>query len=392
MCLKPNNTPLFFAAVISLFLFTYGCRSGSKHKEKDQLDRYHTRVELHHATGFYIDKADDHTRVTILNPWLKNKEPYAVYYLYTTLPDSLPTDGVCLQTPVRSLIVNSFPYLEFLSLLDETNSIKGVSDGFRVYNPEILGRLAAGTIQDMGDPFQPNPERVMTVKPDAVINSAYAQRDNYSERLIEAGIPIIYSLEWMEQEPLARAEWIRMIAAFVNKEELADSIYFDIEKRYHQIREKVSHREEKASVLAGDNFQDTWYLPGGKSFNAAFFRDAGLAYRYGNNKESGSIGLDIESVLTQFSKAQFWFGCEADSYAELAEKDAKYLLLDAVKNRQVFSYRNRITPEGGNDYFESAVSRPDLVLSDMIRAAYPDLLPNHTFTYIKPLKEEPFRE
>ena len=199
-------------------------------------------------------------------------------------------------------------------------------------------------------------------------------------------------LEWMEKEPLARAEWIRMIAVFVGKEKLADSIFFDIEKRYNRIRKMVVNKKDKASLLTGDNFQDTWYLPGGNSFNAAFFRDAGLLYRYGNNQESGSIGLDIESVLTQFSKAEFWFGCEADSYAELAEKDAKYLLLDAVKKRQVFNNRNRITPEGGNDYFEGAVSRPDLVLSDLIHAAYPDLLPNYTFTYIKPLKEEPFRE
>ncbi|KUL13566.1 MAG: Periplasmic binding protein, partial [Proteiniphilum sp. 51_7] len=111
-----------------------------------------------------------------------------------------------------------------------------------------------------------------------------------------------------------------------------------------------------------------------------------------DHPESGSIGLDIESILTQFAGADYWFGCEADSYAELAEKDAKYLLLNAVKRRKVFNNHNRTTPAGGNDYFESAVAHPDLMLSDLIKAVYPEVLPDYSFTYIKPLEREPFRE
>ncbi|HPD86745.1 MAG TPA: iron ABC transporter substrate-binding protein, partial [Proteiniphilum sp.] len=146
-------------------------------------------MELRHAKGFQIDRADDHTRLTILNPWSNDGEPYAVYYLYPTLPEKLPSDGISIQIPVSSLVVNSFSYFEFLSLLGETDAIKGVTDGFRIYNPLILEKIEQGVISDMGDPFQPNLEKVMTVKPDAVINSAYAQVDSYSERLTRAGIP-----------------------------------------------------------------------------------------------------------------------------------------------------------------------------------------------------------
>ncbi len=146
------------------------------------------------------------------------------------------------------------------------------------------------------------------------------------------------------------------------------------------------------TVMSGDNFQDTWYVPGGKSFHATLFQDAQLDYLYKNNREQGSIGLDIESVLTRFGKAEFWFGCEADTYAELAEKDAKYLLLQSVKKRQVYSNHNRITTAGGNDYFESAIANPDLLLSDLVKAAYPEILPDYSFTYIKPLEELPARE
>ncbi len=139
--------------------------------------------------------------------------------------------------------------------------------------------------------------------------------------------------------------------------------------------------------MAGDLFHETWYVPGGKSVNASLFNDAGLDYYYKDNKESGSIGLDIESVLTLFGKADIWIGCNSDTYTELAQKDKKYLLLQSVKNKKVFNNRNKITKEGGNDYFESAISNPDLVLKDCIKAVYPELLPNHTFVYVKPLEE-----
>ena len=386
------NNPVQSLLTIFLVLFASGCHSGKNGERQELSNSYTDHVELRHAKGFQIDRADDHTRLTILNPWSNDGEPYAVYYLYPTLPEKLPSDGIPIQIPVSSLVVNSFSYFEFLSLLGETDAIKGVTDGFRIYNPLILEKIEQGVISDMGDPFQPNLEQVMTVKPDAVINSAYTQVDSYSERLTRAGIPVIYSLEWMENEPLARAEWIRMIAAFFGKDLQADSLFAEIEQRYNFAREQIPTNPVPPSLLAGDNFQGTWYVPGGKSFNAALFRDAGLQYRYSDNRESGSIGLDIESVLTQFSAADFWFGCESDSYAELAEKDAKYLLLNAVKKRQVFNNHNRITLNGGNDYFESGAAHPDLVLSDLIRAVYPEALPEYSFTYIKPLEEEPFRE
>ena len=190
----------------------------------------------------------------------------------------------------------------------------------------------------------------------------------------------------METSPLARAEWIKLVAAFFDKEAEAERIFNEIESRYSAQIETVKNATKRPAVLAGDNFQDTWYVPGGKSFNAVLFSDAGLDYFYKDNPESGSIGLDIESVLTQFGNADYWFGCDADSYDELARKDKKYTLLKSVKNRQVYNNRNRITPSGGNDYFESAIANPDLVLSDLIKAVHPELLPTAEFTYIKPLE------
>lgn len=385
MCLKANKHHLA-QFVLSLFLISWGCQSGQNREKGIEEGEILTSVKIGYAKGFSIDHYEEYTKVIIHNPWTSEEKPYAVYYLYKTALNHLPSDGIALKIPLSSLAVNTFSYFEFLRLLDEMDVITGVTDGFRVYNPAVLHKIETGEIIDLGDPFNPNVERTMSLKPQAIINSAYAQLDSYSERLRQAGFPVIYSLEWMENSPLARAEWIRMIAAFFDKEAEADSIFTAIERRYHALQVKVKKVPLQYSMMAGDNFQGTWYVPGGSSFNASLFRDAGLDYRYKENKGSGSIGLDIESVLTQFGKTAFWFGCEADTYGELAEKDAKYLLLESVKKRQVFNNHNRTTPSGGNDYFESAIANPDLMLSDLVKAAYPSLLPYYSFTYIKPLE------
>jgi len=389
----PTTNKLRLLSFACTFLFlAWGCQPGQRRESKGEEGKPLSSVTISHAKGFQIDHFSHYTKVILRNPWSNDNKPYAVYYLYRNDSTLLPADGIKVKIPLDSLAVNTFSYFTFLYLLNEGDAITGVTDGFRIYHPDILRKLDAGKITDLGDPFHPNVEKTMALKPQAVISSAYAQRDSYSERLIDAGFPMIYSLEWMENSPLARAEWIKMIAAFFDKEAMADSIFTDIENRYLQLQEKIKNVSQQRSVMAGDNFQGTWYVPGGKSFNAALFRDAQLDYRYKNNQESGSIGLDIESVLTQFGKADYWFGCEADTYAELAEKDAKYLLLESVRKRQVFNNHNRTTPSGGNDYFESAIANPDLLLADLVKAAYPEILPHYSFTYIKPLEELSARE
>ncbi len=386
MIFTRQKRTFLWISFLSVSFFFLSCRQKDNHRQNNT-DTVFTDTHIRHAKGFRINHFEDYTRVVINNPWGKDdKKPYAVYYLYKNDSTNLPDDGFKLKVPIQSVVVNTFSYFEFLQQFGELDKVTGVTDGHRVYNPVVLQKIRENEIQDLGDPFTPNVEKTLMLKSDAIIKSAYAQQDTYNERLLTAGIPIIYSLEWMETSPLARAEWIKLVAAFFDKEAEAERIFNEIESRYSDQIETVKNATKRPAVLAGDNFQDTWYVPGGKSFNAVLFSDAGLDYFYKDNPESGSIGLDIESVLTQFGNADYWFGCDADSYDELARKDKKYTLLKSVKNRQVYNNRNRITPSGGNDYFESAIANPDLVLSDLIKAVHPELLPTAEFTYIKPLE------
>lgn len=386
MKFKVNNSTCFSIFYVCLVIIFNGCNTGNYQKNTSiEKGKYLFSEDIRYAQGFKIDYYEEYTRVIINNPWQENREIYRAYYLVKTDSIEIPEEGIKVKVPLTSISVNTFSYFEFLSLLGELDKVTGVTDGSRIYNPEILNKISEGQIIDLGDPFNPNIEKTIALSPQAVINSAYAQLDNYSLRLTQAGLPIIYSLEWMENNPLARAEWIKMIAAFFEKGALADTLFNNIEEKYLAVREIAYEPDTRKKVMTGDIFQGTWYVSGGDSFNAALFRDAGLKYIYENNNMSGSIGLDIESVLTQFGESDIWFGCEADRYTDLAAKDSKYMLLKPYKEKQIFNNHNRTTKTGGNDYFESSIAHPDLILSDIVKAAYPEKLHNYSFTYIKPL-------
>lgn len=378
---KRSKTALGFLLIISFILSMGACS-----QKKEQPDNDYSKNSNQYATGFNIEEQEGYTKIIINNPWTdSNQKPYAIYYLYTQDSTRLPDDGFRLKTPISSVIINTFSYFEFLNQLNELDKVVGVSDASRIYNPMILNKIDEGKIADLGDPFNPNLEKSLMLKSDAVVTSAFAQQDTYNERVINTGIPVIYSLEWMERTPLARAEWIKLIAAFFDKSEMADSIFNEVEQRYLNNKKIAGKVNNKPHVLAGDNFQDTWYMPGGNSFNANLFKDAGIDYFHKNNNEQGSIGLNIETVLLQFGNADLWVGCEADSYQELERKDKKYMLLQPVRQQKVFNNRNRVTAAGGNDYFESAILFPDQLLKDLIKAAHPELMSDEDFTYLKPL-------
>jgi iron complex transport system substrate-binding protein len=57
-----------------------------------------------------------------------------------------------------------------------------------------------------------------------------------------------------------------------------------------------------------------------------------------------------------------------------------HITVDAFKNKQVYTFEGKIGATGGTIYYESAASRPDLVLK-LYQNFHPELLPNYTFTF-----------
>lgn len=338
-----------------------------------------------YAKGFSIRYFSDYTQVIVNNPW-KSGLIYATYFLVKDTQTEVPEGGVKILVPLKTIAPASVTHYEFLHLLGELNTVTGICQADIVYNKEIKKGIEEGRITDLGDAFHINVEKVLQLSPSALMMSGYNQKDANLQRISQAGIPVIYNNEWMETSLLGRAEWIKFVAVFYDKSQLADSIFSNIENRYNDIKQKVTNIKDKPGIMAGSNFRGTWYMPAGRSFMGQLFADAGSRYFYSNDTTTGSLPLNVEKVLRDFSDADIWLNCNFATLDELIKSDSKHALFKPVQTRQVYNFNKRMLPSGANDFWESAVARPDLLLSDVIAVLHPEILPDYELVYAEKLK------
>ena len=372
---------LFYFLIIVLF-----CACGAKTPKGEVLVREGEKLDVRYAKGFDVFYGDNYKIVVVYNPW-EEGEMQQIYYLVGNKEVETPNDGLKVVVPVENIAISSCTHVEFLNLLGEINSVAGVCTPHLIYNDDIRKRYADGKIQSLGDAHNVNLEQLVHLRPDIYVAASYNQQDEHAKRLQQSGVRLVFNNEWTEQSVLARAEWIKFVAAFYNKEQLADSIFSGIEKDYIEASRIAQAVENKPTVMAGGNFKGTWYMPSGASYMGRLFADAGADYFYKNDSSTNaSLALNFETVLGNFHDVDVWLNAPTTSMSALMQMDERHGLFRAAREGRVFGFYARTLPDGANDFWESAVARPDLVLKDLIWALHPYLLPNYEPIYIIKLK------
>jgi len=369
--------------ILLLFLFAF---SACKKKLSPTPDASSYRdIPNKYAEGFSIREHDGYKEIVVFSPWKKN-EIYARYYLVNAAKQKTPADGQKILVPITSIAATSVTHFEFLRLIGEINSISAVCSPRFIYNQQIVSRVKAGMIADIGDALNLNIEKTLMAKPSVIMMSGYNQNDSYSQRIKQAGIPVLLNLEWMETSLLARSEWIKFVAAFYNKSARADSIFEVVDKSYNQLKELAKNAKTHPFLMAGNSFRGTWYMPAGKSYMAKMYADAGATYFYANDSTSGSLALNFETVLKNFHTADIWINCNFKSLEALAASDRKHSLFRPFVRKQVYSFNKRLLPNTANDFWESAVARPDSLLLDVIAILHPEMFRGYSYVYAQKLE------
>ncbi|MFM2292942.1 MAG: hypothetical protein RIS29_2755 [Bacteroidota bacterium] len=342
-------------------------------------------MKLSYAKGFAVNYFPDYKEVIVYSPWVKGTV-YARYYLVNDLKTQTPSNVTRVKIPLQTIAAAAVTHFEFLRLIGELQTVNAICSPELVYNAEIRKGFAEGKITDLGNAFNINVEKTLELKPNAVMMSGYNQNDSYGKRVSEAGIPVLFNNEWMETTLLARAEWIKFVAAFYNKEKMADSVFADIDKRYNEVKAKAAAVKVKPNVMAGSNFRGTWYMPSGQNYMGKLFADAGATYFYANDTTAGSLPLNVETVIKNFANSDVWINCNFKNLDELIKADPKHALFRPVKLHQVYSFNKRSLPSTANDFWESAVARPDLLLSDVIAILHPEIMKGYELVYAEKLQ------
>ena len=344
-------------------------------------------VKLSYAKGFSITKTDSFTVVTVNNPWQEGNI-FQQYYLVKDNSVVVPDNGQKIIIPVQRLMVNSATQLGFLEMMNALDIVTGVCNADYIYNQTVLNGVENGEIKDLGDAFNLDMERLMLLQPQAVMTTAYNTEDENTKRLKQSGLNVIYNIEWQEPSILGRAEWIKFIGAFLDKDQLADSLFQMVSDNYNQSRSMVENNRSKGSptIFSGQDYRGTWSFTGGKGYTSQLFRDANASYPFLNDTTQVSISSTIEDALLRFSDSDIWIAVQEKSLADLAKRDSRYSLFKAFKNGRVYNNDKRMNEKGGNDYWEGAVARPDLLLNDMIKICHPELLPDYELIYMNQLQ------
>ena len=289
------------------------------------------KAVMRYAQYLSITGCDGYSVAEITNPW----DTARILHRYILVPESspLPADlpqGTLIRTPIDHIIVYSSVHASIIDALGETER----------------GKL---------------------------------------------GIPIIEAADYMENLPLGRTEWVRLFGLLLGCPDRADSLFLEAETEYNCIRDTVSRHIEdnggdshRPTLLAERKYGASWDVPGGGSYMARMYSDAGADYIFSGNTSAANVNMSFESVLSKGFDADIWvlkyWSPQPMTYASLEAEYRLYSEFRAFRQQHIFGCNTY-----SSTYYDDIVLHPAWILEDLAAVFHPDLFPGREPRYFKPL-------
>lgn len=355
------------------------------------VDYFPDKVTPQYAVGWTVEYHNHYKVVTLPTPWNNATEPfqYVLVQCGTPAPDGYPAAQV-IEVPIRTIITMSSTQLPHLVKLDRLDSLIGHESFQYVNTPEVRALIDAGKLVEVGSGADVNIEVVLDAAPDIIMPFGLGNPEQDAHpKLLEAGLNVAVNAEYMETTPLGRVEWVKYMALFFNEEARASEVFTEIADRYNAMAEVARTVEDKPTAFTGIPRGDTWYMTGGNSYFAHFLADAGARHLWAEDNTTGSIPLSFEVVYDQAREGEFWFNTSSwTTLAEVVANDARLADFTAYQTGNIYNNNARLNESGGNDYWESGLANPDVVLADLIKILHPELLPDHELVYYHQLSKD----
>ena len=345
-----------FLILVSLILLLAGC-----HRNKISETHEGKEIRFDYAKLIRVWECDGFKKMEIRNPWDTTclLQTYLLVDKTKEIPASCP-GGVVVRVPLEKSAVFTTVHCSLIEELGAVGSISGICELEYITNPNIISLTQSGKIVDFGSSMSPDIEKIITVSPDAILLSPFNNSGGHGG-LDKLGIPIVECADYMESDPLGRAEWIKLYGMLFGKESEADSIFSKVTETYTQI-EKEAQQETGShpSLLYGLDNGGSWFIPGGKSYMAKMFASAGANYIFGETTHSGAEPFAFETVYDK--------GCNADIWlilgTEVADKTYKDLQrfsnFKSYKEKRVYACNTTKT-----SFFDEIPFHPERLLKDL---------------------------
>ncbi|CAH8290271.1 iron complex transport system substrate-binding protein [Mariniflexile fucanivorans] len=384
---KPLKYKSLLIILITLILFN--CKNESKKQLSEGIEG--TPLYLKYAKGFTVEDFGTYKVLEIISPWPKADKTYRFALLNKDYDADFWSKeqkdyDETLEIPIKKSVVTSTTHIPALELLDVEQTLLGFPGTEYISSKKTRKRIDDGFIRELGKNEGINTEVLLELEPDVVIGFGVDGNNRTFETIKKSGIPVIFNGDWVEESPLAKAEWIKFFGVLFNKEKEADSIFNTIEKEYLEAKALAKKVNYQPTILSGAMHNDIWFLPNGTSTEAQLLKDANTNYLWKDSKGTGSLSLNFESVYSKAKDADIWLSpSNYISKEALRNANSHHAMFNAFKNNHIYSSINTTGTSGGILYFEMGVARPDLVLKDLIKICHPELLKNYDLYFFKKL-------
>lgn len=341
-----------------------------------------------YASGFDIKGAEgkQSTIITITNPWQGADSVTTQLFIARggeTPPESF--SGQILEGEANRIVAMSSTHIAMLDAIGSADKIVGVSGIDYISNPKILARR--DSIGDIGPETHADYELLLSLQPDIVLLYGVNGASGMEEKLRELGIPYMYVGDYLEQSPLGKAEWLVALSEITGQRDKGVKTFAEIPRRYNALKKRAAEAVGAApKVMINTPYNDTWFMPSTDNYSVRLIIDAGGDYIYNKNTGNASAPIDTEEAYLLASQADVWINPGmARSLADVRSMAPKIADTPVFRSGNVFNNNLRSTAAGGNDYYESGIVRPDLVLRDLIKIFHPELI-TEDFVYYQQLK------
>jgi iron complex transport system substrate-binding protein len=378
-----------FALIITL-IFT-GC--GNKNPVGNSFSDGKTSsdsLKVIYAKGFTLESGQNTINLVVKDPWQNASDVRFNYLLSDTFETTEIIDeyNCLIKTPVSNVVCLSTTHIGFIGFISEIRSISGISGKEYVVNQLLRSYINQGIVADVGYDENLNYELLLKLRPDIVfvygIESAITKT---IKKLNELGIPVIVIGEYLEEDPLAKMEWVKVFAALYGKCSSISQKFDSVAAHYHHLVSIAENTRYKPTAFTGLPYRGTWYVSGSQSYIAQLINDAGGTYIWNHLNFNESRPMSLEKVFEQALPADYWINPgEALSKKDITLIDERFRQLNSFRNDRVFNNNNVLAEAGGNDFYESGVVEPDMILSDLIYILHPQLLPSHKLRFYQKLQ------
>ena len=341
-----------------------------------------------HATGFRIICAEGKQSmiICVTNPWQSANNVETMLFI-ARAGEKAPSGfrGQVLQGDAKRIVCMSSSHIAMLDAIGAVESVVGVSGKDFITNPYIVAHRHS--IADVGYDGNVNFELLVAQRPDIVLLYGVTGACSMQSKLDELGIPYIYIGEYVEQDPLGKTEWLIALAEIVGCRERGIAYFSQVPQRYNHLKAiAAAATSPQPKVMLNTPYADSWFMPSSTSYLARLIADAGGDYIYKRNTSSHSLPIDLEQAALLTTEADIWLHVESvSSLHDLRQQYPKFANMPCVQRGEIYNCDKRRVLGGGNDYWESGVVQPDIILRDLIKIFHPELV-SEAFVYYRKIE------